>query len=89
LNTLSNPVRKFRPRAFASLMVWKTATSTFFVALVSMWLPRKYWSASTPMPQTRFSFAALRAPRPQPPATWNTTREPRAIWFSAVSLHFA
>ena len=28
-------------------------------------------------------------PRPQPPATWKTTREPRAIWLSAVALHFA
>ena len=32
--------------------------------------PRNDWSASTPIPQTPFSFAASSAPRPQPPATW-------------------
>ena len=42
-------------------------------ALVRMWLPRKPWSASTPMPQSLLSFAACSAPRPQPPATWKTT----------------
>ena len=41
------------------------------------------------MPQRLRSPAAFSAPRPQPPATWKTTLEPRAIWFSASSLHFA
>jgi hypothetical protein len=42
-------------------------------ALVRMCGPRNDWSASTPMPQTPFSFAASSAPRPQPPATWKMT----------------
>ena len=63
--------------------------STPFSAEVRMYGPRKPWSASTPTPQTPFSFAASSAPRPQPPATWKTTTEPAAIWFSAISLHFA
>ena len=54
-----------------------------------MWSPRYPWSASTPMPCTPFSLAASSAPSPQPPATWNTTFEPFAIWSSAISLHFA
>ena len=63
--------------------------STPFSAEVRMCVPRKPWSASTPIPHTPFSFAASSAPRPQPPATWKTTTEPAAIWFSAISLHFA
>ena len=60
---------------------WKTALSTFFSALVRMWVPRYDWSASTPIPQTFFSFAAESAPSPHWPATWKTMSEPCAIWF--------
>ena len=35
------------------------------------------------------SPAAFSAPSPHPPATWKITFDPRAIWFSASSLHFA
>ena len=47
------------------------------------------WSASTPIAVAPFSQAASIAPRPQSPATWNTTSEPCEIWSSAISLHFA
>ena len=58
-------------------------------ALVRMCGPRNDWSASTPIPHTPFSFAASSAPSPQPPATWKIAPAPCAIWFSAISLHFA
>ena len=67
----------------------KTALSTPLSALVSTCGPRNDWSPSTPIPHTASSFAADSAPSPHPPATWNTTFEPAAIWFSASSLHFA
>ena len=75
--------------AWTALIVRKTAASTPFCALVRMCGPRNDWSASTPIPQRSRSPAAFSAPRPQPPATWKTTFEPRAIWFRASSLHFA
>src|SRR5947209_54303 len=75
--------------AMTSSIVRNTAWSTCFVALVSTCGPRNDWSASTPIPQTCFSFAASRVPSPQPPATWNSIDEPEAIWPSAASLHFA
>ena len=42
-------------------------------------LPKKYWSASTPIPHTPLRLAASSAPRPHWPATWKTTFEPRPI----------
>ena len=72
-----------------SLIASKTAVSTRFTALVRMCGPRKDWSASTPIPQTPFSFAASSAPSPQPPATWKIAPAPCSIWFSAICLHFA
>ena len=39
-------------------------------------------------PQIPRSLAASSAPRPQGPATWNTTRDPFAIWLRATDLPF-
>ena len=75
------------PRASASI-VSNTATSNLFSALVGMCRPRWDWSTSTPIPQIPRSLAASSAPRPQVEATWNTTREPFAIWLRATDLPF-
>ncbi len=75
------------PRASASI-VSNTATSNLISALVSMCRPRWDWSTSTPIPQIPRSPAASSAPRPQASATWNTTREPFAIWLRATDLPF-
>ena len=72
--------------SLTSLAVVKTARSTFLVALVRMCVPRYAWSESTPIPQTPCSFAAWRAPRPQPPAAAKTTFAPCEIWFSRELL---
>ena len=89
----ARPKTAFRPPvnlpSWTDFTVRKTASSTRFVALVRMCGPRYDWSASTPIPQIRFSFAASSVPSPHPPATWNSIVEPAAIWFSAASLHFA
>ena len=75
------------PRTSSSI-VSNTATSILFTALVSMCRPRWDWSTSTPIPQIPRSLAASSAPRPQALATWNTTRDPFAIWLRATDLPF-
>src|SRR5437867_2108828 len=80
------PVLKV-PRTSSSI-VSKTATSSLFTALVRMCRPRWDWSTSTPIPQIPYSVAASSAPSPQALATWNTTRDPFAIWLRATDLPF-
>ena len=71
------------------LITPKTDSVSGLSALVITQSPCADWSASTPIAVTFFSQAASIAPRPQSPATWNTTSEPCEIWSSAISLHLA
>ena len=66
----------------SSRMESKTVLSNMLMALVRMCRPRKDWSTSTPIPQTLFSFAARRAPRPHAPASLR--RHPSPQRFGSV-----
>ena len=58
-----------RPRSeslVTASIVSKTATSTFFIALVRMCGPRNDWSLSTPMPQTLPLLRRLKRPQAAP-----------------------
>ena len=54
-----------------------------------VWPEERLVGVDADPPDASSPRAASSAPRPQPPATWKTTFEPAAIWFSASSLHFA
>src|ERR1700741_3894366 len=46
---------------------------------------RLFWLESTPMDSLPFSLAVCSTPRPEPPATANTTSTPRSNWERASS----